>query len=206
VNEKPIVHIIDDDPGIRESVCILLSAEGFEPKTYASAIDFLATIAPNERGCVVTDVRMPGLSGVDLLTHIKERGLSLPVIIITGEANVPLAVQSMKRGADDLLEKPFSADALISAVRKASARGRDQLENETASKEILSRLATLSARENEVLQRLVMGQPNKIIAFELGISHRTVEVHRSNVMKKTQAGSLSELVRMTLIVETLSEL
>lgn len=144
---------------------------------------------------------MPGMSGVDLLTHRKERGLLLPVIVISGEADVPIAVEAMKQGAKDLLEKPFRAEELIAAVRKASALGDGQQKDQAVAQECLARLTTLSAREREVVQGLVMGKPNKNVAYELGISHRTVEVHRSNVMRKTQVSSLSELVRISLIAE-----
>ncbi len=196
------VHVIDDDDAIRDSVRHFLVNEGFNVKTYASATEFLAALdgAPVV-GCVVTDVRMPGMSGMELLEHLAARSLALPVVVVTGHADVPLAVRAMKKGAVDLLEKPFRADDLISAVRKALASGKGSQTNETDTEEALARLATLSVRENEVLDRLIRGQPNKIIAYEMGISPRTVEVHRANVMKKTHAGSLSELIRMFLNIE-----
>ncbi len=198
MNNHEIVHIIDDDPAIRETLQLLLSAEGFDAKSYASALDFMAAMSPNETGCIVTDVRMPGMTGVELLNEVNERGLTLPFIMISGHADVPLAVHAMKLGAVDLLEKPFCPEALIAAVRKALKSCKDQQANQLETQDILTRFATLSAREREVLAKLVEGQPNKVIAYELGISHRTVEVHRANVMRKTQAGSLSELVRMSL--------
>ena len=201
------VHVIDDDDAIRDSVQLFLVNEGLEVKTYASAPEFLAALdaAPVE-GCVVTDVRMPGMSGMELLEHLAAHSLSLPVVVVTGHADVPLAVRAMKKGAVDLLEKPFRADDLISAVRKALLSGKGTHTSEANTQEAnaqdaLARLAALSVRENEVLDRLIRGQPNKIIAYEMGISPRTVEVHRANVMKKTQAGSLSELIRMFLNVE-----
>lgn len=201
MSDKQVVHVIDDDDALRDSVRLFLVNEGLSVRTYASATDFLDGLDSAPAGCVVTDVRMPGMSGMDLLAHIAGKGLALPVIVVTGHADVPLAVRAMKQGAIDLLEKPFQADELIGAVRRALALGKDSQANEADTQEILARLATLSVRENEVLDRLIKGQPNKIIAYEMGISPRTVEVHRANVMKKTQAGSLSELVRMFLNVD-----
>jgi two-component system response regulator FixJ len=197
----PIVHVIDDDEALRDSIRMFLVNEGLEVRTYASADAFLATLGSASVGCVVTDVRMPGKSGMDLLVEIARLGFALPVIVITGHADVPLAVRAMKTGAVDLLEKPFKGEALIDAVRRALAAGRDSQLTALSQQEAHSRLAMLTARETEVLGRLVRGQPNKIIAYEMGISPRTVEVHRANVMKKTQAGSLSELVRMSLDIE-----
>ena len=196
-----VVHVIDDDEALRDSIRMFLANEGLEVRTYASADAFLALVDSPAAGCVVTDVRMPGMSGMDLLVEISRQGLALPVIVVTGHADVPLAVRAMKRGAVDLLEKPFQGGELIDAVRRALDVGRDSQQNALSVQEAQARLATLTARETEVLDRLVRGQPNKIIAYEMGISPRTVEVHRANVMKKTQAGSLSELVRMFLNVE-----
>ena len=193
------VHIIEDDATVRESIRLLLGAEGFDARAYVSAIDFLGAIEPNETGCVVTDVSLPGMSGVELLTHIMERGLSLPVIVMTGQANVPMAVSAMKLGAFDFMEKPFSSETLVIAVRKALSGAVCRRDADANIQDIQSKFASLSVREQEVLEGLIKGKPNKIIAHELGISHRTVEIHRSNLMKKTQAGSLSELVRMSMV-------
>ncbi len=201
MSDKPIVHVIDDDDALRDSVRLFLVNEEFWVETYASANEFLAALNYAPTGCVVTDVRMPGMSGMELLALVAAKGLALPVIVVTGHADVPLAVRAMKQGAVDLLEKPFRPDELIGAVRRALALGKGLQTNETSHRDALARLATLSVREQEVLDRLVKGQPNKIIAYEMGISPRTVEVHRANVMKKTQAGSLSELVRMFLNVD-----
>ncbi len=198
MSDQRIVHVIDDDDALRNSVRLFLVNEGLSVRTYGSANEFLAELDALQPGCVVTDVRMPGMSGMELLAHIASRGLSLPVIVITGHADVPLAVRAMKQGAIDLLEKPFKAEELIGAVRRGLALGKDAPLNGTPVEVALARRAMLSARESEVLDRLIKGQPNKIIAYEMGISPRTVEVHRANVMKKTQAGSLSELVRMFL--------
>ena len=197
----PVVHVIDDDEALRDSIQMFLANEGLEVRTYASADEFLAVLDTAPAGCVVTDVRMPGMSGMDLLAEIARLGVALPVIVVTGHADVPLAVRAMKKGAVDLLEKPFQGDDLIDAVRRALEVGRDSRQNALGAQEAQARLATLTAREIEVLDRLVRGQPNKVIAYEMGISPRTVEVHRANVMKKTQAGSLSELVRMFLNIE-----
>ena len=201
MSDAQIVHLIDDDDALRDSVQLLLVSEGFSVKTYASAIEFLEALENAPTGCVVTDIRMPGMSGMDLLAHLAARSLALPVIVVTGHADVPLAVRAMKQGAVDLLEKPFRTEDLVSAVRNALASGKGAPANEAQTREALARLATLSVRENEVLDRLIRGQPNKVIAYEMGISPRTVEVHRANVMKKTKAGSVSELVRMFLNVE-----
>jgi two-component system, LuxR family, response regulator FixJ len=201
MSEQEIVHVIDDDDALRDSVRLFLANEGLNVKTYASATEFLSALDSAAFGCVVTDVRMPGMSGMELLAHLASRSLALPVVVVTGHADVPLAVRAMKQGAVDLLEKPFRAEDLIGAVRRALVSRRGSQTNDAQTREAMARLATLSARENEVLDRLIRGQPNKIIAHEMGISPRTVEVHRANVMKKTQAGSLSELVRMFLNLE-----
>jgi two-component system, LuxR family, response regulator FixJ len=199
-NNRSVVHVIDDDDDVRDSVRLFLTTEGFDVRTYASATDFLAKMNPNEWGCVVTDVRMPGMSGIDFLAHVAARRLSLPIIVITGHADVPLAVRAMKLGAVDLIEKPFSPDALISVVRTALDRERDA-SRDGARAELQARLAVLSPRETEVLFRLVDGRSNKVIAQELGISPRTVEVHRANVMRKTNSANFSELIRTFLGAE-----
>ncbi|ATQ68187.1 MULTISPECIES: response regulator FixJ [Methylosinus] len=194
----PTVHVIDDDAAVRDALRLLLTTEGLEVVTHDSALGFLASIDRGSTGCVVTDVRMPEMTGMELLLKVKEMGLSLPVIVISAHADVPLAVQAMKEGALDLLEKPFDDEALLGAVRLGLAFDSGKRAQSTQEQEIARRLTTLTGRENEVLAGLLKGQPNKIIAHELGISVRTVEVHRANVMAKMQAGSLPELVRMSL--------
>jgi len=193
-----IVHVIDDDPAIRDSIAVLLATEGFGVRAHDCAVSFLA-VAEDAPGCVVTDVRMPGVSGIELMGLMAERGLDHPVVVITGHADVPLAVTAMKHGAVDLLEKPFDPDELVAAVRGALQRRGRQEARDPTPREAARRLSSLSAREQEVLNGLLSGQPNKIIAFEIGISPRTVEVHRANLMRKAGARNLSDLVRLTMI-------
>ncbi len=198
---KQVVHVIDDDAAVLGSVRFLLTIEGYEAKTYSSAEEFLETIGESEAGIVVTDVRLPGLNGVQLIEGMKKRGFNFPVIVITAYADVALAVSAMKQGAIDLLEKPFDPSALVQTVRQAFAGVSEQGDSVASAQAVRKSLSSLSAREKGVLQELIRGKTNKAIAAELGISQRTVEVHRANIMKKTEAGSLSALVRMALIAE-----
>jgi two-component system response regulator FixJ len=194
-----LVHVIDDDEAVRESLAFLIDSAGMTNRTYESAEMFLASMPTATSGCIVTDVRMPGMSGIELLRHLKDAGNSLPLIVITGHGDVPLAVEAMRLGAFDFIEKPFGDEVLLGSIRMALARraGGGQLEAEKAA--AAERINALSARERDVLNGLVAGKPNKTIAFDLGISPRTVEVYRANLMTKTQASSLSELVRMSLL-------
>ncbi|HEY0325239.1 MAG TPA: response regulator FixJ [Allosphingosinicella sp.] len=202
---EPVIHVIDDDDSARHSLEFLIDCAGMAVRTYPSASAFLAAMPDLEPGCIVTDVRMPEMSGLQLIERLKALGVTLPVIVITGHADVPMAIEAMKQGVADFIEKPFSDDAILGAIRSALARadGRSQLDAEKA--EVSSKMATLSQREREVLQGLVQGQANKVIAYELDISPRTVEVYRANVMTKMGAGSLSELVRMVTIAELAGE-
>ena len=199
-----LVHVIDDDDAVRESLEFLLRAAKIEVRTYDSATTFLATVPGSGAGCIVTDVRMPGLSGVDLLRQLKARGSTMPVIVITGHGDIQLAVEAMKIGAADFLEKPFDDEALLASVRSALGRLEKDAQRESERTDLSNRLAALSAREREVLEGLVAGKANKIIAFDLGISPRTVEIYRAHVMTKMNAGSLSELVRMALLAGVLN--
>ena len=168
-------------------------------RTYETAAAFLQIAPGLKSGCVITDVRMPEISGIDLLRRLKELEIGIPVIVITGHGDVPLAVEAMKIGAIDFLEKPFDDDVLLAAVRAALSKEDTDSKRRAERTEIESRLAALSHREREVLEGLVAGHANKMIAFDLGISPRTVEIYRANVMTKMQAASLSDLVRMALI-------
>jgi two-component system response regulator FixJ len=197
---EPVVHVIDDDEAARHSLAFLLDCAGLETRSYESAIEFLKAVPTLEPGCIVTDVRMPGMSGVELVRKLKSLAVTAPVIVITGHADVPLAIEAMKAGVADFIEKPFNDDSILAAVRSAleQSQGRDRLVEEKGRVETL--MKSLSPREMEVLEGLVEGKANKVIAFDLHISARTVEVYRANVMTKMQAGSLSELVRMATIV------
>jgi two-component system, LuxR family, response regulator FixJ len=195
--DKGIVHVIDDDEAMRESLSFLLGAVGIEVQTYESAEAFLK-VAP-AAGCVITDVRMPGLSGIELLRRLRELKLGIPVVVITGHGDVPLAVEAMKIGAADFLEKPFDDEALLASVRSALNQLDQDQKRQSERSDIEIRLASLSNRERDVLQGLVAGHANKQIAYDLGISPRTIEIYRANLMTKMQAGSLSGLVRMALI-------
>jgi two-component system response regulator FixJ len=167
-------------------------------RLHESATAFLNAVKDPPSGCILTDVRMPGVDGIELLRRLRERGFSLPVIVMTGHADVPLAVEAMKQGATDFIEKPFDDDLLIGAIRSAlEVQGRAAERNQQTAA-IQARFASLSERERQVLAALVAGKPNKVMAHDLGISPRTVEIYRANVMSKMQAGSLSELVRMAL--------
>jgi two-component system, LuxR family, response regulator FixJ len=197
------VHVIDDDDAARHSLAFLLGTAKISVKTYESAATFLKSLADIKSGCIITDVRMPGMSGIELLHKLKELGVTVPVIVVTGHGDVPLAVEAMKIGAADFIEKPFDDEVLLQAVRSACNRQGTDDKRRAERAEIDGRLAALSNREREVLQGLVRGLANKQIAFDLGISPRTVEIYRANLMTKMQASSLSDLVRMALITEIL---
>ena len=194
-----LVHVIDDDEAVRESLSFLLRTARMEVRTYESAAAFLSGLANVRSGCIITDVRMPEISGVDLLRRLKELGVGIPVIVITGHGDVQLAVEAMKIGAVDFIEKPFDDELLLTAVKSALNRSGKDARQQAERADLHDKLSVLSTREREVLEGLVAGKPNKIIAFDLGISPRTVEIYRAHVMTKMDAGSLSELVRMALI-------
>src|SRR5260370_38697258 len=195
-----IVHVIDDDEAVRQSIEFLLRIAGVTARTYDSASAFLNALPTIDSGCIITDVRMPGISGIDLLRRLGEMRIKMPVIVITGHGDVPLAVEAMKIGAADFLEKPFDDELLLRSVRSALNRSQQNAARDAERAEVEARLSTLTNREREVLEGLVAGKPNKVIAFDLAISPRTVEIYRANVMTKMEAASLSELVRMALVI------
>lgn len=194
------VHIVDDEEAVRKSLAFMLTMNGLAVRIHDSATAFLA-VAPNlRRAVLVTDLRMPDMSGVDLIRQLSVLAATIPPIVITGHGDVPMAVEAMKAGAVDFIEKPFDDTVIIDAINRAAERlDKNAARGETAD-EVTSRLETLSDRERQVLAAVIAGQPNKMIAFNLDISPRTVEVHRANVMTKMKARSLPELVRMSLAV------
>ncbi len=196
-----IVHIVDDDAAVRQSLAFLLGSAGLTVRLYDSASAFLAELSAVKSGCLVTDVRMPGMTGIELLQQLRARACGLPAIVITGHGDVPLAVEAMKAGAIDFIEKPFDQEALLHAVHAALERGMAGEGGDDPA--VAARLATLSERERQVLEGLVAGHPNKTIAYDLGISPRTVEVYRANLMTKMGARSLSDLIRMAIIAKVL---
>ena len=198
-SDKSIVHVIDDDEAVRQALAFQLGSAGLDVRTYESAAVFLEVAPTVQTGCVITDVRMPELSGIDLLRRLRELKLAVPVIVITAHGDIPLAVEAMRLGAMDFLEKPFEDEALLASVRSALDKGDRDQRRQTERNEIEARLAALSNRERDVLKGLVAGHANKQIAYDLGISPRTIETYRANLMMKTQAASLSDLVRMALI-------
>jgi two-component system response regulator FixJ len=193
----PVVHVIDDDDAARDALQFLLSAADFSVRTYESAKVFLAAIPLAEAGCVITDVRMPEITGLELLRRLKTQGIGWPVIVITGQADVPVAIEAIKGGAVDFIEKPYDAETLLDAVRFAVG-GQAEDARDARRAEIQQKLAALSPDERQVLTALG-GRGNNSIANDLDSSVRAVEVHRANVMTKMQARSLSHLVRMTLL-------
>ena len=199
------VHVIDDDEALRDSLTFLLRTARLDVLSYPTATAFLEALPEANLSCVITDVRMPGMSGIDLLRRLRERKISVPVIVITGHGDIPLAVEAMRIGAIDFLEKPFDDEVLIASVKAALRQKEGEVKRHGERAEIEGRLAALSNRERDVLGGLVAGRANKQIAFDLGISPRTVEIYRANLMSKMQAGSLSDLVRMALIAEIVGQ-
>jgi len=193
-----VVHIVDDDEAVRQSLAFLLSTAGMAVRLYDSAMAFLKTLDGIQKGCLITDVRMPDMTGIELLRELKAKSMALPTIVITGHGDIALAVEAMKWGAMDFIEKPFDEEAILRAVGSAKDRAENKGHQSQDGAADAAKLASLSQRERQVLDGLVAGHPNKTIAYHLGISPRTVEVYRANLMTKMQAKSLSELIRIAL--------
>lgn len=194
-----VVHVIDDDDAVRESLSFVLDSAGLTARTYESAAAFLAAVQAGVSGCIVTDVRMPEMNGLELVRKLQGMGVVLPVIVITGHGDVPLAVEAMKAGVLDFLEKPFDDEVFLNAVNSALDSGARNLQAEAERARFQAMLSSLSPREAEVLRGVIDGKSNKLIARELGISPRTVEVYRAHVMSKTGCAGLSDLVRMAIL-------
>jgi two-component system response regulator FixJ len=200
VNEKFTVCIIDDDDDFRKSLAWLLERHKFNVRQFSSAAVFLEE-EPLETGCIVTDVRMPGMDGLELQKELADRKINLPVIVITGYGDIEMAVEAMRNGAFDFIEKPFDDKEFIEIINKAQKRETAEHKERQIAQEVSERIASLSTREREVMERVVRGKPNKVIAAEFFLSPRTVEIHRANMMRKMKVGSVAELVRMTCLVE-----
>jgi two-component system response regulator FixJ len=194
------VFIVDDDPDIRDSLSLLLSASGYSTKAYESATAFLASDAPESVGCLIVDVQMPEMDGIALQKELVGRRSPLQVVVMTGHADIPIAVGAMKAGAVDFLEKPFDEPVLLDSVRRALDRASTAGDQAKEARGAAARLALLTERERQVLDLIVSGKANKVIAHELSISPRTVEIHRARVMEKMDAGNLADLVRKALSI------
>jgi two-component system, LuxR family, response regulator FixJ len=200
MNRVRNIYLVDDDPSVTEALGLFLTMEGYSVHRHGSARSLLNSIKEDEMGCVVTDMRMPEMTGLELIQAMKAQGISMPVILVTAYADVPLAVQAMKMGAVELLEKPFDYEALLATIREALQRTHADEERKSKTHAILKKFSTLTRREKEVLAGLLKGRSNKVIAHDLGISMRTVEVHRGTLMMKMEAKSLPELVQLALVV------
>jgi FixJ family two-component response regulator len=192
------VIVVDDDDAVRASLRLLLKSVGLEVQTYGSATEFLGSYNGQQPGCLVLDVRMPGLSGMELQEQLNLQGAIIPVIFVTGHGDVPMAVEAMQHGAFDFLQKPFRDQDLLDRIQRALVRDRENRVQLLQKDLIRTRLASLTPREREVLQLMTRGRPNKLMAADLGLSQRTIEIHRARVMEKMHASSLAQLVRMTL--------
>ena len=200
MNSESTVFVVDDDQAMRHSLKWLIESVGLRVRTFGSASDFLEAYYPGQAGCLLLDVRMPGMSGLELQSYLTRQEIRLPVIIITGHGDVTMAVRAMKAGAVDFIEKPFNDEALLSSLRNALAFGQKQREQQSQRSAIAARLAELTPREHEVMDMVTDGRSNREIAAALGDSAKTVEAHRARVMDKMRADSLADLVRMALIV------
>jgi FixJ family two-component response regulator len=197
------VFVIDDDQGIRDSLRLLLKSVGLPVRTQASAQEFLQVYDARQPGCLIVDIRMPGMGGLELQQQLNLQGATIPLIFITGHGDIPMAVEAMQHGAFDFLQKPFRDQYLIDRVQRGLQRDASIRTELKATESIFERLTTLTPREREVLNLVTAGKPNKVMASDLGLSQRTIEIHRSRVMEKMQAHSLAHLVRMTMDLDRL---
>ena len=196
--KQSTVYVVDDDDAMRESLTWLIESVGLKVETFASADEFLASYYPGRPGCVLLDVRMPGMSGLELQGHLQKQQITVPVIMITGHGDVPMAVRAMKSGAIDFIEKPFNDEQLLESIRNALAIDDRRRDEQSFKADVASRLEQLTPRESEVMDMVTAGKSNKEIANDLGVSAKTVEAHRAKVMEKMEAGSLAELVRLVI--------
>lgn len=204
--DDKLVHIVDDDDSVRRSASFMLKHAGYRVESYASGPDFLKDVKAAERGCVLLDVRMPGMDGLEVQLEMAQRGIDMPVVILTGHGDVAIAVKAMRAGAVNFIEKPYEKEVLLRAIEEAHLRLDRKHDREMKASEAQVRLASLTGRERDVLNGLVAGLPNKTIAYDLGISPRTVEIYRANMMEKLRARSLSEALRIAFIAEGNSEI
>ena len=200
-SDTPVVFVVDDDEAVRDSLQMLLESVDLRCETYASATEFLDGHNPDQHSCLVADIRMPGMSGLDLQEALNKRASTIPILFITGHGDVPMAVDAMKSGALDFIQKPFRDQDLLDRINKALKLARDHQATQMEEDEIRRRLDSLTPRESEVMSMVVKGCANKVIAMDLGVSQRTVELHRARVMQKMAARSLAELVRLAEMLE-----
>jgi len=193
-DDNPLVYLVDDDEAVRDALGMLFKSIGVKHEAYGSALDFLQRYDPAQHSCLVADIRMPGLSGLELQQRLNDQRAEIPVIFITGHGDVPMAVTAMKSGAADFIQKPFRDQDLIDRINKALSRDHERRKGRAEEDEIRGRIALLTPREREVMECVVRGQANKVIAMDLGVSQRTVELHRARVMKKLRLRSVAELV------------
>lgn len=200
-SSEATVFIVDDDEAVRDSLGLLLRSVGYRARCYPGARDFLKAFDPRDYGCLVLDIRMPGMTGLELQKHLAEIGCNIPIVFITGHGDIPMAVEAVRQGAVDFLQKPFQDQELVDRINDAIKQAADQRDGELERLQILDRIASLTAREKQVMGEVVLGKANKVIAGDLGVSQRTVEIHRARVMEKMQANSLAHLVRMVMVAE-----
>ena len=198
---KPVIHVVEDEPDVRDALAMLVRSVGYRAQTYPNADEFLARYRPEHAGCLLADVRMPGMSGLELQERLSREDPALPAIIMTGHGDVPMAVRAMKAGAFDFIEKPFNDQVLLDRLAEAIAQARRSGDTAAGRRLAAARYAQLTPREREVMAGIVAGRLTKLIADDLGLSVRTVEIHRAHIMEKMQASSLSALVRMAMLLE-----